>query len=167
MIYCLPRIKLFNSFNIELENQKENIFCSFILIYHTPLPCFIFYIKKLNSFYVYSINGKFLRKNQIEYEINQNGVGKYIDYQMRDYLMIYNPKDKTVDIHRAFDFQFVAKSPIINYDFIGFFINKEYDHALILVNNNKNDEKENENKSLGSKYKILVLKDKTDDLFWK
>ena len=166
MLYCLPRIKLFNSFNIELEKKEENIFCSLILVYHTPLPCFIFYIKNLNSFYVYSINGKFLRKNQIEYEIVQNGVAKYIDYQMRDYLMIYNSKDKTIDIHRAFDFQFVAKSPIINYDFIGFVVNKEYDHALILVNNN-NDETENENKSSGSKYKILVLKDKTDELFWK
>ena len=89
---------------------------------------------------------------------------------MRDYLIIYNKKDKTIDIHRAIDFQLVTKSPIINYKFIGFVINKEFDHALILVNNNnQNDEKqkENENNAQASKYKILVLKDKNDELFWK
>ena len=79
------------------ENESEKINCNLIFIYHTPLPCFIFYIKNLNSFYVYSINGKFLQKNKIEYDININGIAQYIDYQMRDYLMIYNSKDKTID----------------------------------------------------------------------
>ena len=170
MVYCLPRIKLINSFNIESPDEKENIFCSSIFIYHAPLPCFIFYIKNLNAFLVYSINGKFLKKYIIEYDIEPNGITKYIDYQMRDYLIIYNKKDKTIDIHRAIDFQLVTKSPIINYKFIGFVINKEFDHALILVNNNnQNDEKqkENENNAQASKYKILVLKDKNDELFWK
>ena len=171
MIYSLPRIKLFNSFNLESFDEKEkNIYCTLILIYHAPLPCFIFYIKNQNAFYVYSINGKFLQKNKIEYDIVPNGVAKYIDYQMRDYLMIYNTKDKTIDVHRAIDFEFVTKSPIINYDFIGFVLNKELDHALILVKNNNMNEKneqEKENTTSESKYKILVLKDKTNDLIWK
>ena len=163
-IYSLPRIKLFNSFNIQKENESEKINCNLIFIYHTPLPCFIFYIKNLNSFYVYSINGKFLQKNKIEYDININGIAQYIDYQMRDYLMIYNSKDKTIDIHRAIDFTFVTKSPIINYDFIGFAMNQPYNHALVLV---KESEKENKNKNFGIKYKIIVLKDKNEDLIWK
>ena len=168
MIYSLPRIILFNSFNIEsFDDKEETIFCSFILIFHTPLACFIFYIKNQNSFYIYSINGKFLRKNKVEYEIEQNGVAKYIDYQMRDYLMIFNSKDKTIDIHRAIDFEFVTKSPIINYSFIGFVYNQGLDHALILVKNDITIEKENENKIPESKYKILVLKDKTNELIWK
>ena len=163
-IYSLPRIKLFNSFNIQKENESEKINCNLIFIYHTPLPCFIFYIKNLNSFYVYSINGKFLQKNKIEYDINANGIAQYIDYQMRDYLMIYNSKDKTIDIHRAIDFTFVTKSPVINYDFIGFAMNQPYNHALVLV---KESEKENKNKNFGIKYKIIVLKDKNEDLIWK
>ena len=171
MLYSLPRIKLFNSFKLEsFEEKEEKIFCPFILIYHTPLPCFIFYIKNQNAFYVYSINGKFLQKNKLDYEIVQNGFAKYIDYQMRDYLMLYNSKDKTIDVHRAIDFEFVAKSPVINYDFIGFVINKDLDHALILVkNNNTHEEKEKENEGniSNSNYKILVLKDKTNELIWK
>ena len=171
MLYSLPRIKLFNSFKLEsFEEKEEKLFCPFILIYHTPLPCFIFYIKNQNAFYVYSINGKFLQKNKLDYEIVQNGFAKYIDYQMRDYLMLYNSKDKTIDVHRAIDFEFVAKSPVINYDFIGFVINKDLDHALILVkNNNTHEEKEKENEGniSNSNYKILVLKDKTNELIWK
>ena len=82
---------------------------------------------------------------------------------MRDYLIIYNSKDKTIDIHRAIDFTLVTKSPVINYGFIGFAMNQPYNHALVLV---KEPEKENKNKNLG-KYKILVLKDKNEDLIWK
>ena len=168
MIYSLPRIKLFNSFNIQPENENENekINCTLILIYHSPLPCFIFYIKNLSAFYVYSINGKFLQKNKIDYDIDINGVVKYVDYQMRDYLMIYNSKEKTIDVHRAIDFELVTKSPVINYDFIGFVVNQANNHGLVLVKNN-NIDKENEGKNLGTKYKILVLKDKTDELIWK
>ena len=168
MIYSLPRIKLFNSFNIQPENENENekINCTLILIYHSPLPCFIFYIKNLSAFYVYSINGKFFQKNKIDYDIDINGVVKYVDYQMRDYLMIYNSKEKTIDVHRAIDFELVTKSPVINYDFIGFVVNQANNHGLVLVKNN-NIDKENEGKNLGTKYKILVLKDKTDELIWK
>ena len=97
-------------------------------------------------------------------DININGIAQYIDYQMRDYLMIYNSKDKTIDIHRAIDFTFVTKSPVINYDFIGFAMNQPYNHALVLV---KESEKENKNKNFGIKYKIIVLKDKNEDLIWK
>ena len=82
--------------------------------------------------------------------------------------MLYNSKDKTIDIHRAIDFEFVAKSPVINYDFIGFVLNKDLNHALILVKNNKtHEEKENEGNISNSNYKILVLKDKTNELIWK
>ena len=164
MVYSLPRIKLFNSFNIQTENETEKINCPLIFVYHAPLPCFIFYIKNLGSFYVYSINGKFLKKNKIEYDLHINGVSQYVDHQMRDYLVLYNSKDKTIDIHRAIDFTLVTKSPVINYDFIGFDINKAYNHALVLV---KESEKESKNKGLGAKYKILALKDKNEDLVWK
>ena len=166
MLYSLPRIKLFNSWRIEPQEEKEkkDIFCPIIIVFHSPLPCFIFYIKNLNYLYVYSINGKYLKKHKLEYEIINNGITKYIDYQLKDYLMIYNSNDRTIDIHRGIDFEFVTKSPVINYTFIDFVLAKGLDQALILVENNgQNDESEKSD----VKYKILVLKDKENDLKWK
>ena len=164
MLYSLPRIKLFNSWNIRAQNETNEIsdvYCSLIIIFHTPLPCFIFYLKNLNSLYVYSINGKILKKHKLEYEIINKGIAKYIDYQMKDYLLIYNSNDKTVDIYRGIDFEFITKSPVINYNFIDFVLSKGLDQILILVENNNKDEQSN------SKYKILVLKDKENQLLWK
>ena len=173
MLYSLPRIKLFNSFNIEPQNENENesniILCTKIIIFHTPLPCFIFYIRNWNSLYVYSINGKFLKKHKLEYEIVKNGIVKYIDYQLKDYLLIYNSNDKTIDIYRGIDFEFVSKSPVINYNFIDLTLSKSLDQLLILVENNNMNVKgsEIEGKKSNSKYKILVLKDKENQLMWK
>ena len=177
MLYSLPRIKLFNSWNIQIFNNNENIdinklnnvYCSIIIIFHTPLPCFIFYIKNMNYLYVYSINGKFLKKHNLEYEIVNNGIVKYIDYQMKDYLLIYNSNDKTIDIYRGIDFEFVTKSPEINYTFIDFVLSKGLDQILILVENKDTNEQENENevKKSNAKFKLLVLKDKENQLLWK
>jgi WD40 repeat protein len=174
MLYSLPRVKMFNSWNIEVQNDEnennnlDNILCTIILIFHTPLPCFIFYIKNLNYLYVYSINGKFLKKHKLKYEIVNNGICKYIDYQFKDYLMIYNSIDKTIDIFRGIDFEFVAKSPIINYKFIDFVLSKSLDQVLILVENNLNDKSNDaDNKKSNIKYKVLVLKDKENQLMWK
>ena len=177
MLYSLPRIKLFNSWNIKIENNNENfdinklnnVFCSKIIIFHTPLPCFIFYIKNLNYLIVYSINGKFLKKHQLEYDIVKNGIAKYIDYQMKDYLLIYNSNDKTIDIYRGIDFEFVTKSPEIIYTFIDFVLSKGLDQILILVENKDTNEQENENevKKSNAKFKLLVLKDKENQLLWK
>ena len=174
MLYSLPRVKMFNSWNIEVQNDEnennnlDNILCTIILIFHTPLPCFIFYIKNLNYLYVYSINGKFLKKHKLKYEIVNNGICKYIDYQFKDYLMIYNSIDKTIDIFRGIDFEFVAKSPIINYKFIDFVLSKSLDQVLILVENILNDKSNDaDNKKSNIKYKVLVLKDKENQLMWK
>ena len=139
MLYSLPRIKLFNSFKISKQQEEEEdpnqvknqiIYPTITLIYDAPLPCFVFYIKSLKQFYVYSINGQFLTKNKLDYDIVNNGIAKYVDNQCRDYLFIYNPIDKTIDIHKAIDFELVIKSPTI-------------------------------------KYKLLVLKDKDNELRWK
>ena len=127
----------------------------------SSLPCFIFYIKNLNSLYVYSINGKFLKKHKLEYEIVNNGIVKYIDYQLKDYLLIFNSKEKTIDVHRGIDFEFVTKSPVINYKFVDFTLSKGLDQIIILVENNEKNEQSN------GKYKILVLKDKDNLLNWR
>ena len=146
MLYSLPRIKLYNSqrINPHGEKEKKGIFFPIIIVFHSPLPCFIFYIRNLNYLYVYSINGKHLKKYKVE--------TKYIDYQLKDYLMIYNSNDRTIDIYRGIDFEFVTN------DFV---LVKGLDQALILVENNgKNDGSEKSD----VKYKILVLKDKENDL---
>ena len=102
-----------------------------------------------------------MKKHKLDYKIVNNGISKYIDYQYKDYLMIYNSNDRTIDIHRGIDFEFITKSPVINYNFIDFVLCQGLDHALILVEN------ANENKKSEAKYKILVLKDKENDLKWK
>jgi hypothetical protein len=163
MLYSLPRIKLFNSWYIESQEagDSKDIFCSNIIIFHTPLPCLIFYIQNLNYLYVYSINGKFLKKHKLEFEIVHNGIIKYIDYQLKDYLLIYNSNDKTIDVYRGIDFELVTKSPAINYNFVDFFFSKGLDQMLILVENN------DQNEQFNAKYKIFVLKDKENQLIWK
>ena len=76
--------------------------------------------------------------------------------------MIYNSKDKTIDVYRGIDFEFITKSPVIDYTFIDFTLSKNLDQLLILVENNEND-----GKKLNQKYKVLVLKDKENQLNWK
>ena len=110
-----------------------------------------------------------MKKHKLEYEIVKNGIVKYIDYQLKDYLLIYNSNDKTIDIYRGIDFEFVSKSPVINYNFIDLTLSKSLDQLLILVENNNMNVKgsEIEGKKSNSKYKILVLKDKENQLMWK
>ena len=162
MLYTFPpTCKLFNSFKIEIENE-EKIFCPIILIFHTPLPCFIFYIKNLNCLCVYSINGHFLKKHSIDYEINENGIKQYIDYQNKDYLLIYNQKTKTIDVHRAIDFNLITRTPEINYKFIEFVLSDDLEHGLVLVENEEFDKQTDK-----SRYKLLVLKDSSNEITWK
>ena len=120
------------------------------------MPCFIFYIRNLNYLYVYSINGKYLKKHKLEFEIVKNGIVKYIDYQMKDYLLIYNSNDKTIDIYRGIDFEFVTKSPEINYNFIDFVLSKGLDQILILVENKNINEQEDENEIKKSNDKYII-----------
>ena len=84
----------------------------------------------MNYLYIYSLNRKIFKKHKLEYEIINNVITKYIDYQLKDYLMIYNSNDRTIDIHRGIDFENVTKSPLINYTFIDFFLFKGLDHFL-------------------------------------
>ena len=177
MLYSLPRGKLFNSFILEPplddDEQKQNALCKNIIIFHAPLPCFIFYIKNMNCLCIYSINGKFLSKHKLDFEIINNGIVKYVDYQYRDYLLIFNSKDNIINIYRGNNFEFVAKSPVIHYKFIDFVLGKSLDQLLILVENEnleQNQQKINVDgkiQFIPSKYKILLFKDKVNELRWK
>ena len=162
MLYTYPpSCKLFNSFKIEYVNE-DKIFCPIVLIFHTPLPCFIFYLKNLNCLCVYSINGHFLKKHSINYEIDENGIQQYIDYQNKEYLLIYNPNNRTIDIHRGIDFNLIARTPEINYKFLEFILSDDLEHGLVLVENEDFDKEVDK-----SRYKLLVLRDNSNEIQWK
>ena len=177
MVYTLPNCKLFNSFRIEqadLYNKKivnkdnndpnidedtintlntsntNEIYCpDLTFISSSPLPCYVFYIKKRKSLVIYSINAKFLNEYYLGYEIVENGIKKYTDHFFRDYLFIFNSLNNTIDVHRLTDLNLVISSPVINHQFIDFQFTKDLDIAFILVRVKKNnDEKTQVNKML-------------------
>ena len=179
MVYTLPDCKLFNSFiieendlnsntsvnignneiNIGKENNitpissSNNVYSPDItIISQSPLPCFIFYIKKRKSLCIYSINAHFIKELILGYDIVENGIKKYTDFLFRDYLFIYNIKNGTLDIHRLIDLDIVASSPLITGQFIDFQFTKGNCHAFILV------KVKQENEEKYPIYKMLLLK---------
>ena len=178
MVYTLPNCKLFNSFKIEendfninkiinKDNNEPNIEMEALtqvpesneiyspdmtFISQSPLPCFVFYIKKRKSLCVYSINAHYLNEYPLKYEIVENGIKKYTDHFSKDYLFIFNSITNTIDVHKLVDLDLVFSSPIINHQFVDFQFTKDLDYAFILVKSKqKNDDK-------SQAHKMLVLK---------
>ena len=178
MVYTLPNCKLFNSFKIEendfninkiinKDNNEPNIEMETLnqipesneiyspdmtFISQSPLPCFVFYIKKRKSLCVYSINAHYLNEYPLKYEIVENGIKKYTDHFSKDYLFIFNSITNTIDVHKLVDLDLVFSSPIINHQFVDFQFTKDLDYAFILVKSKqKNDDK-------SQAHKMLVLK---------
>ena len=162
MIYTLPNCKLTNSFRIEekdLNNKNENnndtkeeiyknnnssnniYIPNIVFISNSPLPCFIFYIKERKSICIYSINCNFLNEYKLDYDVVKNGIIKYTDYSYRDFLLIYNPINYTIDIHKLTDLNLIVSSPIIDYQFIDFHISMDCDSVYILTNDKSNGNK--------------------------
>ena len=134
--------------NPNSENTNE-IYCPYItFISSSPLPCYIFYIKKRKSLCVYSINAQYLNEYYLGFEIVENGIKKYTDHFFKDYLFIFNSLNNTIDVHRLTDLELVISSPVINHQFIDFQFTKDMDIAFILVKTKKNDEKTQLNKML-------------------
>ena len=184
MVYTLPDCKLFNSFIIEENDLNSNTSVSrdnneinigkennttpisssnkvyspdITIISQSPLPCFIFYIKKRKSLCIYSINAHFIKELILGYDIVENGIKKYTDFLFRDYLFIYNIKNGTLDIHRLIDLDIVASSPLITGQFVDFLFTKENCHAFILV------KVKQENEEKYPIYKMLLLKQAPHD----
>ena len=161
MLYTLPYFKLYNSFILGTsekgkKNKEDHCNPDIVLISDKPLPCFIFYVDLKRSIYFYSINGEFLKKQQLNFSIKEENIKIYTDYQFMDYLFIYNSKNKTFDLYNMIDFVLINRSPILpEGEFIDFTLSKEMDHALVLskLDNNKN--------------KIFVLKDSESLIPWK
>ena len=130
------------------ENANE-VYCPDItFISSSPLPCYVFYIKKRKSLCIYSINAQYLSEYYLGFEILENGIKKYTDHFFKDYLFIYNTLNNTIDVRRLTDLDLVISSPVINHQFIDFQFTKDLDIAFILVKSKKNDEKTQINKML-------------------
>ena len=185
-LYTFPKCKLFNSFRIN-ENQllsnnilKDNInnnssitsssesnitifssqndyYADIVIISQSPLPAIIFYIHSKKILSVFSINFHYINsKNDIE--IVPNGIKKYSDYFRKDYLFIYNNKEKTIDIYDIINLENVLKTCKFEYTFIDFCFSKEMENILILVK--IDDEKlmvNSNDKNNKKNYKILKL----------
>ena len=162
ILYTLPYFKLYNSFIIgkdDKENNVEDILTpDIVLISDKPLPCFIFYIDLKRTIYFYSINGKLLKKQKLNFSIKENYINIYTDYQFVDYLIIYNSRNKTFDMYSIIDFVLIVRSPSIpNAEFIDYVLSKEMDHLLILCKEEKNN----------NKNKLYILKDSESLILWK
>ena len=163
-LYTFPVCKLFNSYKINeaiiFPNLIPNIVhADHVIISQSPLPCLIFYIKSRKRLLIFSINFHYIDKIDLEYEIVPNGIKKYTDYFSKDYLFIYNQKEKTIDVYDLIDFKKILNTTKITDTFIDFHFSKEMDHALVLVKINNDNKTENvKDKTEQRNNKILVLK---------
>ena len=164
MLYTLPYFNLYNSFIIgkddkESENQEEIICPDLVLISDSPLPCFIFYIDLKRSLYFYSINGHLLSKKKLDCPLQKNTIKIYRDYQFVDYILIYNTLTRAFELYSMIDFALIQSSdklPDDNYELVDFDLSGNLSHALVLCRNKTND-----------KYKILILREKENVIYWK
>jgi hypothetical protein len=171
MVYTFPNCNLINSFRIgekdfnnnqliNQENKESNMeieaniyYPDITFISSSPLPCFVFYIKKRKSLCVYSINAHFIKEAFLGYDITENGIKKYTDHYFRDYLFIYNSIKNAIDVHRFIDLELVITSPEIDNQFVDFQFTKDLDYAFILT---KVKQKAEDKSSLT--HKLLLLK---------
>jgi WD40 repeat protein len=177
MIYTLPECKQINSFRItdNLFNENNNTdnsdkiyYPNISIISNSPLPLIIFYIESRNSLSVFSINGHFIKEEKIDFKINENSIKKFTDAQFKDYLLIYNSNKNCIEVYNIIDLKNVLSLPIIGHTFIDFIWNNDLDHILILVKyKGKNEEKNNEQISSKTTYKILVMRNPNCEIDWK
>ena len=169
MLYTLPKCKLINSHKLiniinSNSNNGESIsntnLCSDItLISESPLPCIVFYIKSRNTLCVSSINGHFINETKpLYFFIQPNTIKKFTDRHFIDYILLFNPKNESIDIYNIIDLEIVISWQIKNYTFIDFILTKEMDNIFILTKLNlpkEERERENDDKNI---YQILVIK---------
>ena len=88
---------------------------------------------------MYSINAQLLNECKLGYPIVNNGIIKYTDYSYRDFLLIYNPINNSIDIHQLIDLNIIISSPFIDYQFIDFHFSSAFDYVYILTNDKGNN----------------------------
>ena len=172
MINTLPNCHQINSFRLTDkifgENNNKIYYPNIAIISDSPLPVIILYIELRQSLCVYSINGHFIKEQKIDFKISSNGIKKFTDMQFKDYLLIFNPNKNCIDIYNIIDLKSVLSLPFIGHTFVDFILSKDLDHILILVKyKGKNEEKNNEQISLKTTYKVLVIRNPNCEIEWK
>ena len=145
--------------NLNINLYKNDLYADIIIISHVPLPCIIFYIHQKKCLCSFSINFHLLTA-KYNIDIEPNGIKKYSDYFRKDYLFIYNKKDKMIDIYDTINLEVILSSTKFEYNFIDFCFGKEMEQAYILVKIEKEKKEENnreKNNNINNNYKILML----------
>ena len=155
-LYTTPQCKLVNSFLLKnILKNNSSLSASISLISSSPLPCFIFYFRKISSLCICSINGHLIKEQKIDYEIvNNNHIKKFTDNQFIDYLLIMDRDNEAIYIYNIIDLQIVMIAQVNNYTLIDFAISKDFDNLFVLVKNKEKKEKEKKE----NEYKILIMK---------
>ena len=87
-----------------------------------------------------------------------NGIKKYSDYFRKDFLFIYNKRERTIDIYDIINLEIILRTSKIGYTFVDFCFIKEMENILIMVKVDEDDTKENiKDKKIKNNYKILML----------
>ena len=171
--HSLPDCSLVNSFifNDNLfntENKDNQIYHPNIaLISYSPLPCVILYFEERKSLCVFSINGKLIKEQNIEFKLKENHIKKYQDLQFNEYLLIFNEIKQCIEIYNIIDLKCLASLPPIEHTFVDFVPGKELDHIIILTQfRSKNEEKNTGVINEKKPYKILLIRNKILDFDW-
>ena len=159
-LYTLPYFKLYNSFIIGKDdndlNDNDLLSPDIVLMSDSSLPCFIFYVNDIRTIYFYSINGKLLSKQKLNYELNEKSIKIYRDYQFVDYLVIFNSEKKLFEIRSMVEFELIGTSPTLNdIEFIDFVFSWDCEHILVLGKAN-------------DKYNLYIIYDMNNNkIIWK
>ena len=175
--HSLPDCSLINSFifteNLfNKENQENNnnkiYYPNIALISYSPLPCVILYFEERKSLCVFSINGKLIKEQNIEFKLKENHIKKYKDLQFNEYLLIFNENKKCIEIYSIIDLKPLASLPSIEHTFVDFVPGKDLDHIIILVQfKSKNEEKNTGIINAKTAYKILLIRNNYLEIEWK
>ena len=185
-LYTFPQCKLFNSYkinenqlptsnipndnshnnstsvsrsesNINIITSQNDLYVDTAIISQSPLPSLIFYIPSKKCLCVFSINFHFINA-KYGIELVPNGIKKYSDYFRKDFLFIYNKREKTIDIYDIMNLEIVLRTAKIEYSFVDFCFSKEMENVLIMVKVDDEDINENiKDKNVKKNYKILML----------
>ena len=174
--HSLPDCSTINSFKFtedafsttDTNNTDKIYYPKISLISYSPLPCVVFYFEERKSLCVFSINGKLIKEQKIDFAISDNGIKKYTDMQFNDYLLIYNENSNCIEVYNILELQSEICLPKLEHNFVDFSFGKELDYIAILVKfKGKNEEKNVEPISVKTAYKILVIRNNSIEIDWK
>ena len=132
------------------------------------MPSVILYFEERDSLCVFSINGKLLKEQKIEFKLIENHIKKYKDMQFNEYLLIFNEIKQCINIYKIIDLKSLASLSPIEHIFVDFIPGKELDHIIFLVQfKGKSEEKNIGEINSKPTYKILLIKNSNLEIEWR